>query len=48
MIENVNGLFPNLIIPPGETIKEIFKEYEIDFTDIKCAKQREKSELIEI
>lgn len=31
-----------------ETIKEIFKEYEIDFTDIKCAKQREKSELIEI
>ena len=31
-----------------ETIKEIFEEYEIDFTDIKCAKQREKSELIEI
>lgn len=30
------------------TIKEIFEEYEIDFTDIKCAKQREKSELIEI
>jgi phosphoribosyl 1,2-cyclic phosphodiesterase len=31
-----------------ETIKEIFEEYEINFTDIKCAKQREKSELIEI
>ncbi len=31
-----------------ETIREIFKEYEIDFTDIRCAKQREKSELIEI
>lgn len=30
------------------TIKEIFAEYEIPFTDIKCAKQREKSELIEI
>ena len=31
-----------------ETINEIFKEYEIIFTDIKCAQQREKSELIEI
>ena len=31
-----------------ETINEIFKEYEINFTDIKCAQQREKSELIEI
>ena len=30
------------------TIKEIFTEYEKDFTDIQCAKQREKSELIEI
>ena len=30
------------------TIKEIFEEYEIQFTDIKCAKQRERSELIEI
>jgi hypothetical protein len=31
-----------------ETIREIFKEYEVDFTDISCAKQREKSELIEL
>lgn len=30
------------------TIKEIFAEYEKDFSDIQCAKQREKSELIEI
>ncbi len=33
-----------------ETIKEIFNEYEIDFKkkDICCARQKEKSELIEI
>lgn len=31
-----------------ETIKETFKEYEIDFTNISCAQQREKSEVIEI
>lgn len=31
-----------------QTIKEIFDEYEVKFTDIQCAKQREKSELIEI
>lgn len=31
-----------------ETIKEVFKEYEISFTDISCAKQRERTELIEI
>jgi len=30
------------------TIKEIFAEYEISFNDITCAKQKEKSELIEI
>ncbi len=30
------------------TIKEIFTEYDIEFTNISCAKQREKSELIEI
>ncbi len=30
------------------TIKEIFAEYEVDFNDIKCAQQRERSELIEI
>ena len=32
------------------TIKEIFKEYEIDFNtkNIKCARQKEKSELIEV
>lgn len=30
------------------TIKEIFKEYEIDFNNISCAKQKEKSELIEL
>ncbi len=30
------------------TIKDTFKEYEIDFTNISCAKQREKSEVIEI
>lgn len=30
------------------TIKEIFEEYEVSFDDIKCAKQKEKSELIEI
>lgn len=30
------------------TIEEIFREYEVNFTDIKCAKQREKSELFEI
>ena len=28
------------------TINEIFKEYNIDFNNIKCAKQREKSEEI--
>jgi len=31
-----------------ETIKEIFNEYNIDFTNINCARQKEKSELIEI
>jgi len=31
-----------------ETIKEVFKEYEIDFDNISCASQREKSEVIEI
>lgn len=31
-----------------ETINNIFKEYEIEFTDIKCARQKEKSELIEL
>ena len=31
-----------------ETIKETFKEYEIDFKDIKCAKQEEISEVINI
>ena len=29
-----------------ETIKEIFKEYEICFDNITCAKQKEKSELM--
>jgi len=31
-----------------ETIRETFKEYEIDFTNISCATQRDKSEVIEI
>ncbi len=31
-----------------ETIKETFKEYEIDFTNISCAQQRDRSEVIEI
>ncbi len=31
-----------------ETIKETFKEYEIDFTNISYATQRDKSEVIEI
>jgi phosphoribosyl 1,2-cyclic phosphodiesterase len=31
-----------------ETIRETFKEYEIDFTNISCATQKEKSEVIEI
>lgn len=31
-----------------ETIAETFKEYEIDFHNITCAKQKEKGELIEI
>ena len=31
-----------------ETIKEIFEEYDINFHDITCARQKEKSELIEI
>ena len=31
-----------------ETIKETFKEYNIDFDNISCARQKEKSELIEI
>lgn len=30
------------------TIKEIFKEYEVNFTNISCAKQKERSELIEL
>lgn len=30
------------------TIKEIFEEYEVDFNNIECARQKEKSELIEI
>lgn len=30
------------------TIKEIFEEYEVDFKNIECARQKEKSELIEI
>ena len=30
------------------TIKDIFEEYDIKFTNISCAKQKEKSELIEI
>ena len=31
-----------------EAIKDTFKEYDIDFTNISCARQKEKSELIEI
>ena len=30
------------------TIKEIFEEYEIDFTNIKCARQKERTELIDV
>jgi len=30
------------------TIKETFKEYEIDFNNISCATQRDKSEVIEL
>ena len=30
------------------TIRETFKEYEIPFDDIKCAKQNELSEVINI
>lgn len=29
-----------------ETIKEIFEEYEVNFSNIVCAKQKEKSELM--
>lgn len=31
-----------------ETLKDIFKEYEVEFTNVKCARQNEKSELIEL
>lgn len=31
-----------------ETIHEVFKEYDVNFNDITCARQKEKSELIEI
>lgn len=31
-----------------ETIHEIFAEYDINFSNISCAKQKQKSELIEI
>ena len=31
-----------------ETLKEIFTEYEIKFTKVSCAKQKERSELYEI
>ena len=31
-----------------ETIRETFKEYEIEFDNISCATQRDKSEVIEI
>jgi len=31
-----------------ETTKDVFKEYEIDFDDISCAKQNEISEVIEL
>ncbi len=31
-----------------KTIKETFKEYDVQFDNISCAKQREKSELVEI
>lgn len=31
-----------------ETIRETFAEYEITFNDITCARQKEKSELIEL
>ena len=31
-----------------ETIHEIFEEYSIDFNNISCAKQKQKSELIEV
>ena len=33
-----------------ETIKEVFSEYEINFDlkEISCARQKEKSELIEV
>ena len=47
-LSNQEGYYISLLNEELETIKEIFEEYEIDFTDIKCAKQREKSELIEI
>ena len=30
------------------TIKETFKDYEVEFSDIKCAKQEEISEVINI
>ena len=31
-----------------ETIKNIFLEYGVDFENISCAKQNEKSEIIEL
>ena len=31
-----------------ETLKEVFKEYDIDFTNVSCARQKERSELIEL
>ena len=33
---------------PFSQIKEIFEEYDINFSDITCARQKEKSELIEL
>lgn len=31
-----------------KTIKEIFEEYEVNFNNIKCARQKERTEMIEI
>lgn len=31
-----------------ETLKEVFNEYEVDFQNVTCAKQKERSELYEI
>ena len=46
--ENENPQLNALLVNVGFDINEIFEEYEIDFNNIVCARQKEISEMIEV